>query len=48
MGVFQYEQRVVFFIPKLYSFLLRKSTLLRILYWTERKIVSIVVKGGNS
>ena len=30
--VLQKEQRAVFVIPKVYSFLLRKSTLLRILY----------------
>ena len=31
--VLQKEQRAVFVIPKVYSFLLKKSTLLRILYW---------------
>ena len=46
--VLQKEQRAVFVIPKIWSFLLRKSTLLRILYWTERKVVSIVAKRGDS
>ena len=45
--VFQKEQRAVFVIPKVYSFLLRKSTLLRILFWKERKVVSIVAKRGD-
>ena len=34
--VLQKEQRAVFVIPKVYSFLLRKSTLLKILHWKER------------
>ena len=42
--VLQKEQRVVFVIPKVQSFLLRKSILLRILHWKERKVVSIVAK----
>ena len=33
MGVLQNEQRAVFVIPKLYKFLLKKSTFLRIVYW---------------
>ena len=45
--VLQKEQRAVFVIPKVYSFLLRKSTLLRILYWKECKVVSIVAKRGD-
>ena len=45
--VLQKEQRVVFVIPKVYSFLLRKSTLLRILYSKERKVLSIVAKRGD-
>ena len=36
-----------FVIPKVFHFLLRKNTLLRILYWKEKKIVSIVAKRGN-
>ena len=43
----QNEQRAVFVISKLYNFLLRNSTLLRILYWKEYKVVSIVAKRGN-
>ena len=43
----QKEQRAVFIIPKVNSFLLRKSTLLRILYWKECKVVSIVAKCGD-
>ena len=35
--VFQNEQRIVFFIQKMYDFLLRKSTLLRILYGKESR-----------
>ena len=45
--VLQKEQRVVFVIPKVQSFLLRKSILLRILHWKERKVVSIVAKYGD-
>ena len=45
--VLQKEQRAVFVIPKVYSFLLRKSTLLTILYQKERKLVSIVAKRGD-
>ena len=41
------EQRAVFVIPKVYSFLVRKSTLLRILSWKERKVVSIAAKRGD-
>ena len=52
MGVYskvlQSEQRAVFVILKLYNFLLRKSTLLRFLFWKECKVVSIVAKRGNS
>ena len=50
MGVFeglQNEQNVMIVIPKVYSFLLRKNTLFRILYWKQHKVVSIVVKDGN-
>ena len=43
----QKEQRAVFVIQKVYSFLLRKSTLLGILYWKEHKVVSIVAKRGD-
>ena len=43
----QKEQRTVFVIQKVYSFLLRKSTLLGILYWKEHKVVSIVTKRGD-
>ena len=45
--VLQNEQRAAFVIPKLYNFLLRKSTLLRVLHWKERKVVSIVANPGN-
>ena len=45
--VLQNEQRAVFVIPKMYSFLLRKSTLLRILYWKERKAVSTVARSSH-
>ena len=45
--VLQKEQRAAFVIPQVHSFLLRKSTLLRILYWKERKVVSIVAKCGD-
>ena len=45
--VLQNEQRAVFVVPKLYSFLIRNSTLFGILYWKERKVVSIVAKCGN-
>ena len=45
--VLQKEQRAVFAIPNVFSFLLTKSTLLRILYWKERKAVSIVAKRGD-
>ena len=41
------EQRAVFVIPTVYSFLLRKSTSLRYLYLKERKVVSIVAKRGD-
>ena len=41
------EQRTIFVIPKVHSFLLRKSTLLRILYWKELKAVSIAAKRGK-
>ena len=41
------QQRAVFVIPKLYSFLLRKSKLLRILYRKECKVVSITAKRDN-
>ena len=34
----------IVFIPKVYSFLLRKKTLSRILYWKEWNVESIVVK----
>ena len=40
--VVQNEQRAMFVIPKAYSFLLRKSTLLRTFYWKERKVILIV------
>ena len=45
--VLQKEKRAVFVIPKVYSFLLRKTTLLRILYRKERNAVSIVAKRGD-
>ena len=45
--VLQKEQRPVFVIQKVFSFLLRRRTLLRILYRKERKIVSIVAKRGD-
>ena len=45
--VLQKKQRAVFVIPRLYSFFLRKSTLLRILYWKEHKVVSVVAKRGD-
>ena len=45
--ILQNEQRAVFVIPKLYIFLLRKSMLLRILYWKTRKVVLIVAKRSN-
>ena len=32
---------------KAYSFLLRKTILLRFFYWKERKVVSIVTKRGS-
>ena len=34
----------IVFIPKVYSFLLRKKTLSRILYWKEWNVESIDVK----
>ena len=43
----QKEQRAVLVIPKVNSFLLRKSSLLRILYWNEGNVVSIVTKRGD-
>ena len=46
-SVLQNEQRRVFVIPKVYSFLLRKSSPMRILYRKERKVISIVAKRGN-
>ena len=46
--VLQKEQGAVFVITKVYSFFLRKSTLLRILYSKERKVLSIVAKRGDS
>ena len=45
--VLQNEQRTVLIIQELCCFLLRKSTLLRILYWEERKVVSTVTKRSN-
>ena len=45
--VLQKREKAVFAIPKAYSFLLRKSTSLRILYLKERKVVSIVAKRGD-
>ena len=45
--VLQKEQRAIFSIPRVYSFLLRKSMLLRILYWKEHKVVPIVAKHGD-
>ena len=45
--VLQNEQRAVFIIQELCCFLLRKSKLLRILYWKERKVVSTVTKRSN-
>ena len=42
-----YKISVMFVIPKVYSFLLRKNTLLRILHRKEHKVVPIVVKHGN-
>ena len=45
-SVLQKEQTVVLVIPKVYDSLLTKSTL-RILYWKERKVVSIVAKPGD-
>ena len=45
--VLQKEQSAEIVILKVYSFLLRKSTLLRILYWKECKVVSIVAKRGD-
>ena len=45
--VLQKEQRAVFVIPKAYSFLLKKSAILRILYWKERNVVSKVAKRGE-
>ena len=45
--VLQKMQRAVFVIPKVYSFLLRKSTLLRILFWKERNVVPLVAKRGD-
>ena len=41
------EQSTVFVVPKVYSFLLRKNMLLRILFWKYRKVVSIVAKRVN-
>ena len=38
----QKEQTTLFVILNVYSISLRKSTPLRILYWKERKVVSIV------
>ena len=46
-SVLQNEQRRVFVIPKVYSFLLRESSPWRILYRKERKVISIVAKRGN-
>ena len=46
-NVLQHEARTVFVIPKVYMFLLRESKLLKILYWKERKVVSIVAKRGD-
>ena len=45
--VLQKEQGAVFVITKVYSFFLRKNTLLRILYSKERKVLSIVAKRGD-
>ena len=45
--VLQKEQKAVFVTPKVYSFLLRKSTLLRIFYRKECKVMSIVAKCGD-
>ena len=45
--VLEKEQRAVFVIPTVYSFLLRKSTLLRYLYLKEHKVVSIVARRGD-
>ena len=45
--VLQNEQGAVFIIQELYCFLFRESTLLRILYWKERKVVSTVIKRSN-
>ena len=45
--VLQKKKTAVFVIPKLYSFLLRKSTLLRIFYSKKLNVVSIVAKRGN-
>ena len=41
------EQRAVFVFPKVNRFFLRKYTLLKNLYWKERKVVSIVAKRGD-
>ena len=41
------EEREVFVIPKMFSFLSRKSNLLKTLYRKERKVLSIVDKRGN-
>ena len=43
----QNDQRAVFVIPKVCSFLSGKSMLLTILYWKERKLVPIVTKRGD-
>ena len=40
----QNEHRAVFVISEVYRFLLRKSMLLKILYWKERKLQPVVAR----
>ena len=45
--VLQNEHRTVFVVPKVHVFLLRNNTFLRILYWKEHQVVSIVSEREN-
>lgn len=42
-----FQSLTMFAILKVYSFVLRKSTILHISYWKERNAMSIVAKRGN-
>lgn len=43
----QNEHRAVFVISEVYRFLLRKSMLLKILYWKERKLQPVVARRAD-